>query len=180
MGFLNIPNTLTIGRIVIIPVFLTAIIYKRYDYAFYLFIIAAITDIFDGLFARLKDQRTSLGMFLDPLADKFLIVTSIIILSVYGWIPKWLAITVISRDIIVVIGWFLLYLVSGTAKVEPSLLGRATIWVQSVFIAYVLMNRTFLSLPAVYNPVLQWITAGITIISGLHYVYRGLKLSRAI
>jgi cardiolipin synthase len=99
---------------------------------------------------------------------------------VYGWIPKWLAITVISRDIIVVIGWFLLYLVSGTAKVEPSLLGRATIWVQSVFIAYVLMDMTFLSLPAVYKPVLQWITAGITIISGLHYVYRGLKLSRAI
>jgi cardiolipin synthase len=179
VGFLNIPNTLTIGRIVIIPVFLTAIIYKRYDYAFYLFIIAAITDMFDGLFARLKDQRTSLGMFLDPLADKFLIVTSIIILSVYGWIPKWLAITVISRDIIVVIGWFLVYLVSGTAKVEPSLLGRATIWVQSVFIAYVLMNMTFLSLPAVY-PVLQWITAGITIISGLHYIYRGLKLSHAI
>ncbi len=179
MGFLNIPNTLTIGRIVIIPVFLTAIIYKRYDYAFYLFIIAAITDMFDGLFARLKDQRTSLGMFLDPLADKFLIVTSIIILSVYGWIPKWLAITVISKDIIVVIGWFLVYLVSGTAKVEPSLLGRATIWVQSVFIAYVLMNMTFLSLPAVY-PVLQWITAGITIISGLHYIYRGLKLSHAI
>jgi cardiolipin synthase len=180
VGFLNIPNTLTIGRIVIIPVFLTAVIYKRYDYAFYLFIVAAITDTFDGLFARLKDQRTSLGMFLDPLADKFLIVTSIIILSVYGWIPKWLAITVISRDIIVVIGWFLIYLVSGTAKVEPSLLGRATIWVQSVFIAYVLMNMTFLSLPAVYKPVLQWITAGITIISGLHYVYRGLKLSRAI
>ena len=179
VGFLNIPNTLTIGRIVIIPVFLTAIIYKRYDYAFYLFIIAAMTDMFDGLFARLKDQRTSLGMFLDPLADKFLIVTSIIILSVYGWIPKWLAITVISRDIIVVIGWFLVYLVSGTAKVEPSLLGRATIWVQSVFIAYVLMNMTFLSLPAVY-PVLQWITAGITIISGLHYIYRGLKLSHAI
>jgi cardiolipin synthase len=180
VGFLNIPNTLTIGRIVIIPVFLTAVIYKRYDYAFYLFIVAAITDTLDGLFARLKDQRTSLGMFLDPLADKFLIVTSIIILSVYGWIPKWLAITVISRDIIVVIGWFLLYLVSGTAKVEPSLLGRATIWVQSVFIAYVLMDMTFLSLPAVYKPVLQWITAGITIISGLHYVYRGLKLSRAI
>jgi cardiolipin synthase len=180
VGFLNIPNTLTIGRIVIIPVFLTAVIYKRYDYAFYLFIVAAITDLLDGLFARLKDQRTSLGMFLDPLADKFLIVTSIIILSVYGWIPKWLAITVISRDIIVVIGWFLLYLVSGTAKVEPSLLGRATIWVQSIFIAYVLMNMTFLSLPAVYKPVFQWITAGITIISGLHYVYRGLKLSRAI
>ena len=179
MGFLNVPNTLTIGRIVIIPVFLTTVVYKRYDYAFYLFIIAAITDMFDGLFARLKGQQTSLGMFLDPLADKFLIVTSIIILSVYGWIPKWLAITVISRDIIVVIGWFLLYLVKGITKVEPTLPGKATIWVQSIFIAYVLMDMTFLSLPALY-PVLQWITAVITIISGLHYIYRGLKLTYAI
>lgn len=179
MGFLNVPNTLTIGRIVIIPVFLTTIVYKRYDYAFCLFIIAAITDIFDGLFARLKNQKTLLGMFLDPLADKFLIVTSIIILSVYGWIPKWLAITVISRDIIVVIGWFLIYLVTGKAKVEPSLPGRTTIWVQSIFIAYVLMNMTFFSLPALY-PVLKWVTAGFTIFSGLHYIYRGLRLTHAI
>jgi len=179
MGFLNVPNTLTIVRIVIIPVFLTAIVYKRYSYAFYLFIVAAVTDIFDGLFARLKDQRTSLGMFLDPLADKFLIVTAIIILSVYGRIPKWLAIIVISRDIIVVIGWFLLYLVTGSAKVEPSLPGKATIWVQSIFIAYVLMNMTFFYMPALY-PVFQWITAGITIISGLHYIYRGFRLTHAI
>lgn len=145
MGSLNIPNTLTITRIILIPVFVTAIVYKRYNYAFYLFLAAAVTDIFDGLFARLKNQKTSLGTFLDPLADKFLIVTAIIILSTYGWIPKWLAISVISRDTIVVIGWFLLYLVTGTAKVEPSIFGRATIWIQSIFIAYVLMNMTFLS-----------------------------------
>jgi cardiolipin synthase len=86
---------------------------------------------------------------------------------------------VISRDIIVVIGWFLLYLVKGITKVEPSLPGKATIWVQSVFIAYVLMNMTFFSLPSLY-PVIQWITAGITIISGIHYIYRGLKLTYAI
>jgi len=86
---------------------------------------------------------------------------------------------VISRDTIVVIGWFLLYLVTGTAKVEPSIFGRATIWIQSIFIAYVLMNMTFLSLPAL-QPMLQWITAGITTISGFHYIYRGLKLTYAI
>lgn len=179
MGFLNIPNTLTITRITIIPVFVTAIIYKRYDYALYLFIVAALTDIFDGLLARLKNQKTALGTFLDPLADKFLIVTSFIILSTYGLIPKWLAITVISRDTIVIVGWFLLYVVTGKAKVEPSSLGRVTIWVQSVFIAYVLLNLNFFSLPLIY-PMFQWITAGVTIISGLHYIYRGLKLTYAL
>jgi cardiolipin synthase len=179
MGFLNIPNTLTITRIIIIPIFVTAIIYKRYDYALYLFIVAALTDIFDGLLARLKNQKTALGTFLDPLADKFLIVTSFIILSTYGLLPKWLAITVISRDTIVIIGWFLLYVVTGKANVEPSSLGRATIWVQSVFIAYVLLNLNFFSLPSIY-PVFKWITAGFTIISGLHYIYRGLKLTYAL
>jgi cardiolipin synthase len=179
MGVLNIPNTFTITRIVIIPVFITAIIYKRYDYALYLFVIAAITDILDGLFARIKNQKTALGTFLDPIADKFLIVTSFIILATYGWIPKWLAITVISRDIIVVTGWFLLYLVTGISRVEPSVLGKATIWIQSIFIVYVLIEMNFLSMPVFHN-LLRWVTAGITITSGLHYIYRGLKPIHAI
>jgi cardiolipin synthase len=178
MSAFNIPNTLTITRIIIIPVFVTAVIYKRYDYALYLFIIAALTDIFDGLFARLKNQKTVLGTFLDPLADKFLIVTSFIILSTYGLIPKWLAITVISRDTIVITGWFLLYVVTGRSNVEPSSLGKVTIWIQSIFIVYVLLNLNFFSLPSVYS-IFQWITACFTIISGLQYIYKGLKLTHA-
>jgi cardiolipin synthase len=178
VGVLNIPNTFTITRIIIIPVFITSIMYKRYDYSLYLFIIAALTDMFDGLFARLKNQKTALGTFLDPLADKFLLVTSFIILSAYNWIPKWLTITVISRDIIVVIGWLLLYLIAGTAKVEPSLLGKITIWIQSLLIAYVLIDINLLFLPDIPRPLL-WLTSGITILSGLHYIYRGLKLTHA-
>jgi cardiolipin synthase len=179
VGFLNIPNTLTITRILIIPVFVTVIIYKRYDYALYLFIFAAITDVFDGFLARLKNQKTVLGTFLDPLADKFLIVTSFIILSTYGMIAKWLAITVISRETIVIIGWFLLYIITGKANVEPSSLGKATIWVQSIFIAVVLMNINYFSFPSIYL-VPQVITAGLTILSALHYIYRGLKITHAI
>ena len=177
MGVLNIPNTFTITRIVIIPIFITSIIYKRYDYALYLFIIAALTDLFDGLFARLTDQKTALGTFLDPLADKFLLVTAFIIFSIYDWIPKWLTITVISRDVIIVTGWFLLYLTTGKSKVDPSLLGKATIWVQSLLIAYILIyiNRFLPNMPRVF----LFLTAGITILSGLHYIYRGLKVSHA-
>jgi cardiolipin synthase len=178
MRVLNLPNTLTIGRIVIIPIFITAIVYKRYNYALYLFIIAALTDIFDGLFARLKNQKTALGTFLDPLADKFLLVTAFIVLSTYGWIPKWLTITVISRDIIVIIGWFLLYLITDTSNVEPSLLSKATIWIQSILIAYVLIDIDVNLLPDMPR-MLLWVTAGITILSGLHYIYRGLKLTHA-
>ena len=174
----NIPNTLTIVRISLIPVFITMIIYREYNYALYLFIIAAVTDVFDGLFARLKNQRTVLGAFLDPIADKFLLVTSYIVLGVYGLIPKWLTITVISRDIIVVIGWLLLYFALGISKVEPSLLGKITIWVQSILIAYVLVKINFNFFPEVSSSLFV-ITAAVTILSGLDYVFRGLKQTHA-
>jgi len=178
MGVLNLPNVLTITRIFIIPIFITAIVYKRYDYALYLFLIAALTDLFDGLFARLKNQKTTLGTFLDPLADKFLLVTAFIVSSIYGLIPKWLTIIVISRDIIVITGWFLLYFITSTSRVEPSILGKATMWIQSMFIAYILIDNNFLFLPDMPQ-LLLWITSGITILSGLHYIYRGLKLTHA-
>jgi len=178
VGVLNIPNTLTIARILIIPVFVTSIIYKRYNYSLYLFIIAALTDLFDGLFARMTNQKTALGTFLDPLADKFLLVSSFIVLAIYGWIPKWLTITVISRDIIIVTGWLILYLIAGTSKVDPSVLGKTTIWVQSLLVAYVLIDIKFSFLPDIPF-ILFLLTAGITIVSGLQYIYRGLKLTHA-
>lgn len=176
MYVINIPNTLTITRIIIIPIFITSVIYKRYDYSLYLFLLAALTDIFDGFFARLSNQKTALGKFLDPLADKFLLVTTFIVLSVNNLIPKWITIIVISRDIIIIIGWLLLYLVIDTLRVEPSLLGKITIWVQSFLIIYILMDINLNVLPD--NPhMLFWITAGITIISGFHYIFKGLKIS---
>lgn len=178
MGVLNIPNALTITRIIIIPIFITSIIYKRYDYALFLFITAALTDTFDGLFARLKNQKTALGTFLDPLADKFLLVSSFIVFSIYGWIPKWLTITVISRDVIIITGWFLLYLITGMSHVQPSILGKATIWLQSLLIAYILFDINLPILPDMPYFFL-WATSGITILSGLHYIYKGFKLTHA-
>jgi cardiolipin synthase len=177
LGVLNLPNTLTIARIIIIPIFITAIVYRWYQYAFYLFLFAALTDLFDGLIARIRNQKTELGMFLDPLADKFLLVSSFIILSTYDLIPKWLTITVISRDIVILTGWVLLYLLKGISRVEPTLLGKTTIWVQSLFIGYILVDIN-LHLPDI-KPVLCVITAGFTIFSGLHYTYKGLNVTHA-
>ncbi|MEW6107596.1 MAG: CDP-alcohol phosphatidyltransferase family protein [Nitrospirota bacterium] len=178
MTVFNIPNTLTIIRILIIPVFITAIIYTRYEYALYLFLLAALTDMLDGLFARLTNQKTVLGTLLDPLADKFLLVTSFIFFSIYNWIPKWLAITVISRDLIVVIGWFLLYLITHNSKVEPLILGKIAIALQLVTLAYVLLKINIESLPGVPYAVLL-LTAIITSVSGLQYIYKAFKLTNA-
>ena len=176
MKILNIPNTLTIARIVLIPVLITAVIYDQYRYALYLFVIAALTDMLDGLFARLTNQKTPLGTFLDPLADKFLLVSSFIIFTVYGWIPKWFAIVVISRDIIVLIGCFLLYMITNSLKVEPVLLGKAAIALELLILAYVLLKINIITLPPVHNGFFI-LSAAVTAISGLQYIYKGFTLT---
>jgi cardiolipin synthase (CMP-forming) len=165
-------------RIVLIPILITLIIYSQYFYALLLFVIAALTDMLDGLFARLTNQKTALGTFLDPLADKFLLVSSFILFSVYGWIPKWFAVVVISRDLIVVIGWFLLYMVTNTSKVEPVFLGKAAIAFQLFILAYVLLSINFEALPPVHN-IFFILSASVTGISGLQYIYKGFKLTNA-
>lgn len=174
MTVVNIPNIITFIRIIIIPAFVTTLIYKRYDYALFLFIFAAVSDALDGLTARMTKQKTKLGAFLDPLADKSLLVTSFILFSVYDWIPLWLTITVISRDVIVVLGWILLYLSAHITKIEPSIIGKAAIASQLILIAYTLLsiNVNYILPPA---GLMFWTVAVLTIVSGLHYIYRGLK-----
>jgi len=172
--FISLPNMITFMRIILIPVFVTALVYRRYEYALALFVTASLTDMLDGLLARLTDQKTKLGAFLDPLADKVLLLTSFILFSVYGWIPKWLTITVISRDLIVTLGWLLLYLTSHISRVEPTFTGKAAIASQLVLIAYVLLAINLPSLPDEAPDFAMWIVAGLTIASGSQYVYRGL------
>lgn len=179
MRLLNLPNTLTVARIVIIPVFITAVIYQKHRHALSLFVIAALTDLLDGFIARMTNQKTALGQFLDPLADKFLLVSSFILFSVQGWIPLWLTITVISRDLIVVIGWFLLYLLTHRVKIEPVMLGKTAIALQLITLALVLiginLSSTIPQLEALFV-----VTAAVTGISGIQYIYKGLRLADAI
>ncbi len=175
MHILNLPNILTMMRIILIPVFVTSIVYMRYDYALALFAVAALTDLFDGLIARMKSQKTVLGSFLDPLADKFLLMTSFILFSVYKLVPTWLTITIISRDVIVITGWIIIYLVTHSAKVEPTFTGKAAIASQLVLICYILFDVNVPGVPSYLRGYLIWITAVFTIISALHYIYRGLK-----
>lgn len=178
MAVINLPNTLTLMRIILLPIFVASMIYKRHDYALYIFSVAAITDTLDGFIARLKGLKTPLGTLLDPLADKFLLVTSFILLAVYNFIPLWLTITVISRDIIIVTGWIVLYLVSHSAKVEPSITGKIAISLQLILIWYILLDINLPSLPDIHQ-YLMYLTALFTILSGLHYIYKSLRESHA-
>lgn len=174
MSILTIPNIITFIRIILLPVFVTALIYERYNYALILFVTAGLSDMLDGLLARLTDQKSALGAFLDPLADKTLLVTSFILFAVYKWIPLWVTIAVISRDLIVVVGWFLLYMVYDITKVAPSLAGKAAIASQLLLIAYTLLSITTGTLPPPQGWML-WTVTGLTILSGLNYIIQGLK-----
>ncbi len=179
MKVLNLPNTLTAARIIIIPLFITAVLYQKHQHALALFATAAVTDLLDGYIARATNQKTALGQFLDPLADKFLLVSSFILFSIQGWIPLWLAITVISRDLIVVVGWFLLYLLTNRVTIEPVLSGKISIALQLITLTIVLLSIN-LSGPIPQKELLFTVTAAVTAFSGIQYIYKGLRLADAI
>lgn len=172
----NLPNILTIARILLLPFFATSLIYGNYQYALILFLAAAITDILDGLIARIKKQTTDFGSILDPVADKFLMITSFIVMSVYGWIPKWLTITVISRDLIVVTGWLILYFVTHNKKVEPGILGKAANFLQFCLVGLILISINTKNASFVPESYLIAVAA-LTAASGVLYIYKGLKIA---
>ena len=172
----NLPNILTIARILLLPFFAASLIYGSYQYALILFLAAAITDVLDGLIARMKKQTTDFGSILDPVADKFLMLTSFIVMSVYGWIPKWLTITVISRDLIVVTGWLILYFVTHNKKVEPGILGKAANFFQFCLIGLILISINTKNSSFVPESYLIAVAA-LTAASGVLYIYKGLKIA---
>jgi cardiolipin synthase (CMP-forming) len=170
----TIPNMISLLRIILIPFFVVALVYQRYDYALAFFVTAALSDMLDGMVARLANQKTRLGAFLDAFADKALLITSFIILSMYGWISQWLAICVISRDLVIMLGWVMLTFVSRNPRVGTILTGKIAIASQLVLISYVMLAVNIPELPDHSPYYAEWIVAALTVFSGLDYIYRGL------
>jgi cardiolipin synthase len=140
------------------------------------YLTAAITDGLDGFIARFWNLQTQLGTFLDPMADKLLVTASFLTLSVLKIIPLWLALAVISRDFIIVTGSLLVYLMKNELTIRPQPIGKVTTFFQFSYILIVLIQSasdiTFLS--NLYGPMVI-ITGGLTIISGVVYIFDGLK-----
>jgi cardiolipin synthase len=172
----NLPNFLTLTRILLLPFFAAALIYRDYQYAILIFAVASVTDLLDGYVARLKNQVTYFGEILDPVADKFFLITSFVLLSNSGLTPKWLTIIVISKDLIVITGSIILYFVTNQLKVTPSIWGKYASACQFILIGLVLLSLNIKG--AVIIPTLIFIAIAIlTSIAGIHYVYLGLKMS---
>ncbi len=172
----NIPNLLTLTRILLLPLFAVTVIYHEYQYALLIFIVASITDFLDGLIARIKNQVTYFGTILDPVADKFFIITSFILMSNYELIPKWLTIVVISKDIIVVTGCFIIYFVTNKLVIEPSFIGKVSSACQFILIGLVLLLLNLkggMQVPNIIFIAVALLTTG----AGIDYVYTGLKVS---
>ena len=172
---MNLPNFLSVLRIVLMPLIIILLCYNNYLAAFAVFAVAAITDALDGLFARLFNQKTTLGSYLDPIADKLLLVSSFVTLALLKLIPPWLAILVVSRDIIISIGILVLRLNLFHVEILPSMISKCTTFFQILTIGlsllFFLFEKTFFILDVVF-----WITAALTVVTGMHYIIRGLKV----
>lgn len=173
MKVFTIPNLITTLRIILIPLFVIALTYGEKGTALVLFVCAGVSDALDGLLARLTGQKTALGAFLDPLADKSLLITSFVLFTVFGWVPLWLTIVIISRDIVISLGWLGLSLISGIKRIAPTKIGKSAIASQIILIAYTLLAVNY-SLPNLH-PGFFFLVASLTVISGLQYILRALE-----
>jgi len=172
---INIPNILTIIRIILTPLLVILLLRDLIGAALIVFAIAGISDALDGLVARLFNQRTVLGSFLDPIADKMLLSASFIAMAVLGLMPPWVSVVVISRDVVIVIGIAVLFITGSPFEVRPTFISKCTTTMQIVTVVYILMSGVT-PLPEVLKAVLCWLTAGLTILSGLHYIYIGMHI----
>ena len=172
---MNLPNILTLARILMIPFFVIFIINERFGWALITFIIAGITDGIDGLIARITHQRTELGAYLDPIADKLLLFSAFITLAIIKIIPSWLVVIVITRDVIIVVGFLVMLLTNYHPKINPSLLSKVTTIFQIITIALVLLTGYYPVYKQISTAVIYG-TAVMTVLSGSHYIYIGARI----
>ena len=167
------PNLLTLMRLIFVPFVVLELQQQKYFWALVIFVAAGVTDGLDGLLARLLKQKTTLGQYLDPIADKLLLSTMFLMLSIKGIIAWRVTILVFGRDVIILIVCTLLY-ATGIMKVfRPSWFGKANTAAQIITVPLTLLYKIFETHEA--KLLMRWsvaITVALTIVSGIHYVLR--------
>jgi cardiolipin synthase len=172
----NIPNIITLIRIFLVPVFIMSVFYGKFKEALGIFFFAALSDALDGFLARKFNKVTMLGVILDPLADKALIDSGYFLLSYTGkYIPIWLTVIVLSRDVLILMGSWILSIFNKMDRIKPTYLGKAT-----AFLQFFTLLATLLKLNCGFPNgsilgVLFFTTAIFTVASALQYTYRGIK-----
>ena len=171
---MNWPNRITIFRMILVPVFIMCILYQKLNLALAIFIVATITDALDGYIARKFNQKTKIGAILDPIADKMLIGSAFISLSMVSGLPDFLKMPVyvpmiiISRDFFILLGVGIIYFLYGKIDVKPTNLSKVTTLFQMLTIIFVLIGFP-------YSPLVWNLTVVLTVMSGLDYLRIGSK-----
>ena len=172
---MGLPNWLTILRILLIPVFVTLLVYRRAGLALLVFCLASLTDLLDGYIARSQGRQTRLGAFLDPMADKLLLTSGFVTLTWLKVIPFWITAVVVSRDVVLSIGVLVIHVAGGTVHPAPTWIGKMSTVFQMLTVLAAMASVYFQLVPVFVTKLLAWVTAGFTITSGLQYIIRGLK-----
>ena len=174
---LNVPNFLTLVRILTIPAFLILLTSGRPGLALAVFVAGGITDALDGAIARLTDTKTELGAILDPLADKLLLLSSFCVLAFMELVPNWLTVLVLCRDVFLLVGYFFLFVFTGEwIEVRPSAIGKFTTFFQLASVTVVLVSVSWPdAIPAAIGLALFVAAGTTTALSGLQYMARGLR-----
>ena len=172
---LTLANRLTILRILMTPVITVLLLYRQMGAALALFLLAGATDGLDGLVARYWKQKTTLGIVLDPIADKLLLTSTVVTLTILKELPRWFTIILVSRDVLLIGGSMILYMFLGKIGMPPSWLGKTTTGFQLLTVLWAMVDNF---LPAIKPAILPLavVTLALTIASGLDYIYRGARL----
>jgi cardiolipin synthase (CMP-forming) len=178
---LTYANQLTILRMLFVPCFVLLLIYGHPKSATILFLLAGITDGLDGLLARKLQQKTVLGSFLDPMADKILLTAAFVTLTIPSLpfvlhIPIWLTVLTISRDVLIAVSVLIIHLQTQHARFPPSLLGKCTTGVQLLTVAVCMLANFEPDWAQMIFPPVKYAALGFTLASGLHYAYRSIKI----
>src|SRR6476659_10374003 len=182
----TLPNLLTVFRMVLIPVFVSLLFYQRFVLALAVFISAGITDGLDGLLARRFNQKSQLGTILDPIADKLMLVTAFIVLSMRSVFPQplpshlpvpfWVTIAVISRDVFIMVGALAINMMTGFRGFRPSWLGKLNTIVQISGIAAIMFAPSVPRYTGYFLPTAYAAVFAMASLSGLHYIFFASKL----
>jgi cardiolipin synthase (CMP-forming) len=168
----TVPNQITLLRLGFLPFFLILISYEHYRWALLLLVIAGFSDGIDGLLARQLNQKSALGAYLDPIADKLLLSSSFVILAFKSKIAWWLTIMVLSRDILLLTVAAVILLISGYRPFPPSILGKCTTAAQILLVFVVVLGAAY---PHEYfvllDGILIYTVAALTTVSGFHYSF---------
>lgn len=170
MGPMTIPNLITIARLIAVPILIVMIMQQRWMAAFSLFVLAGISDGIDGFIARHFNMRSEFGAYIDPLADKSLLVSIYVTLAVVGEIPSWLAIVVVSRDVMIVAAVLLSWVMSRPVAIKPLIVSKLNTVAQLAFAAFVLAAQAFGWDSSGLEGIAMLIVAALTIASAGAYL----------